>query len=788
MARFRFFKKWLKQKDDDSTFIVDQQNNFLLGRWGDDALYGNAGRDFLFGNRGNDFLDGGYGNDQIFGGHGNDWLHGGMGNDKLFGGRGKNTFHFNLVETDDGIQSEGNDKIYNFHKNDILSFGGDIRSLSDLENAIQSISRNGRKLKVTFTDDGSITLYGYQGSKINDLSDLFNNITIKFSNEYRNIDGSSNNTYEFYNANAGKQFIRLVDSEYIDGLNDPSGSTRPSAREISNEIFAQDISEPNGFGASDMFWLWGQFIDHDIDLIEGTSGESFDIAVPLGDIHFDPFFTGTQTIGLTRSGFDNSTGLTSPREHINAITGYIDASNIYGSDNARAQFIKGADGKLKVSDGDLLPFNNGDFENAPSSSTDLFLAGDIRANENIALTSLHTLFVREHNRLVDELIISNPEYGPEQLYQEAKLRVEAKIQHITYDQFLPLLLGDNSITPYIGYDLNIDASISNTFAAAAYRLGHTLLSTEIERLNEDGSVAISHLSLQDAFFRPDLLQDEGQMEAIFRGMSQGLAESLDTQIVDDVRNFLFGPPGAGGFDLASLNIQRGRDHGLADYNTIRESFGLDKADNFSDITSDVSLQTKLTSLYGTVDNIDVFVGGLAEDAFNDSMLGELFHTIVLDQFTRLRDGDRFWYENRLDDTTIDEIEALTLADIIELNTDVSIIQDNPFISKIRIGGDDSNNILTGSSLDDLLLGFAGDDTLTGGQGEDHFGFMQVDGHDTITDFTPNEDKIDITAFNTSYQNLNISTQGSDSVVQIGLFQVTLENLDPGDLNQESFVF
>ncbi len=634
-----------------------------------------------------------------------------------------------------------------------------------------------------------------------------------YGHEYRTIDGSGNNLSNPEYGQAQTQFIRMVESDYADGLNIPAGDTRPSARVVSNLVSEQNTEFPNTMMASDMFWLWGQFIDHDIDLTGEGVDEAFPIIVPEGDPDFDPAFTGTMSIMFTRSGFDETTGIDTPREQENHITAFIDASMIYGSDEERAAFLRDEGGKLKLSTGDLLPLNTAGLANAGGPSDTLFIAGDVRANENVALTSLHTLFVREHNRLVDEFQAKYPAYNDEQLYQEAKRLVEAEIQSITYKEYLPLLLGVDAIPDYTQYDNTINAQIANLFTTAAYRLGHTLLSDEIERLNEDGSVADSHLSLQNAFFRPDILMAEPeQIDNIFRGMSQGLAETVDTFIVEDVRSFLFGPPGAGGLDLVSLNIQRGRDHGLPDYNTVREAYGLLKVTDFSDITSDVTLQANLTTLYDSVDDIDLFIGGLAEDPLDGSMLGALFQAIILDQFIRLRDGDRFWYEERLSQSDVNDIDALKLSDIIERNTDIDVIQDNPFLSYQRLGGDDANNNLIGSNGMDLLIGFAGedslfgldgndelfgledDDILTGGAGNDRFVHRPGDGMDTVTDFNPHadldteQDSIDLTAHDAKIEDIQLTQMGADTIVSVhGIQAMTLSNILVEQLSSQDFM-
>src|SRR5262249_59512559 len=119
--------------------------------------------------------------------------------------------------------------------------------------------------------------------------------------------------------------------------------------------------------------------------------------------------------------------------------------------------------------------------------------------------------------------------------------------------------------------------------------------------------------LADSFFNPPLMANDHDMENLLKGLASQPAEEIDTRLVDGVRNFLFGPPGAGGFDLASLNIQRGRDHGLSDYNTTRVAFGLAPVTTFAQITSNKTVQQELKWLYGTVNNIDLWVGALAED-------------------------------------------------------------------------------------------------------------------------------------------------------------------------------
>ena len=500
----------------------------------------------------------------------------------------------------------------------------------------------------------------------------------------RTIDGSGNNQADPTMGAAFTYLKRATAVGYDDGYSVPAGPTRPSARAISNMVSAQAGAMPNAAGLSDMLWQWGQFLDHDIDLTESAKpAESFDIQVPPGDPFFDPTFTGTQVIPLSRSlyGLD-ADGV---RQQINEITAWIDASMVYGSDQARALELRTLDGtgRLKTQAtavGELLPFNVNGLPNAPTSmDPTLFLAGDVRANEQNGLTALHTLFVREHNALATLIYFTFPTLGGDQIYEFVRMMVGAEIQAITYNEFLPALLGEYAIPAYRGYDAAVDGSIMNEFSGAAFRFGHTMLPPQLMRL--DGgmqTIPDGHIALRDAFFNPDEILTLG-IEPLLRGLSAQPAQAIDTRVIDDVRNFLFGPPGAGGFDLASLNMQRGRDHGLVDYNSMREEFGLPRFATFGEFGDDFLAWIGLGFLYSDIDNVDPWIGMLTEDKAPFSQLGGLAHVIVAEQFTKLRDGDRYWYQNVLSGALQRWVNTQTLAVIIRRNTTIGFeIPDDVF--------------------------------------------------------------------------------------------------------------
>ncbi|RZV49128.1 MAG: peroxidase, partial [Deltaproteobacteria bacterium] len=350
-------------------------------------------------------------------------------------------------------------------------------------------------------------------------------------------------------------------------------------------------------------------------------------------------------------------------------------------DPIRAALLRTNDGtgRLLVSAGDLLPFNIVGLPNAGGTGPELFLAGDVRANEQVALTAMHALFVREHNRLAAEIAADDPALTGEEIYQEARRIVGALMQVITYKEFLPALLGPDPMSPYTGYRWSTSPAILNEFSTAIYRFGHSALSPTLLRLDAAGNeITQGHLPLRQAFFRPDRLVNEGGIEPILRGLASQPCSAIDTELVDDVRNFLFGPPGAGGFDLASLNIQRGRDHGLPSYNDARRRLGLAPRTSFTEVSSDPDTQARLASVYADLEDIDLWVGALAEDPVNGGHVGEVAYYVIVSQFRSLRDGDRYWYQAGMysgdpDGFSMQEVadlEATTLADVIRRNTTI----------------------------------------------------------------------------------------------------------------------
>ena len=629
--------------------------------------------------------------------------------------------------------------------------------------------------------------------------------------QFRTFDGSGNNLQNPALNEAGTDFARIGPANFADGID--AMQPGPNPREISDIVVAGDSTtaqnlQVNGVALSGMMYAWGQFIDHDLDLEKsGTNTADISVTVPAGDT----LPAGT-IIPLTRVAIDPATGVPGhPATAINTITGWLDGSMVYGSDQATADSLRLPDGHMKTSAGNNLPI-------VDTAQGPAFAAGDVRAQENPDLTALQTLFVREHNYQVDLLHREHATWSGDQLYQMAKAITTAEIANITYNEFLPHLLGPNAIPAYHGYDPTVNPTITEEFEGAAYRFGHSIVSADINGTNNLGATT-SAQALADVFFEPpsDFVA-QGGADGLLRHLAGDTANPLDTHIVEDLRSLLNDPPDA--IDLATTNIQRAHDLGLGTLNETRVALGLEPYTGFDQITSDPTTAAALKLAYGTVDQVDLWTGGLAEDHSPGAAIGSTFGTIIADQFTALRDGDRYYFENQgFDSQTLHTIENTTLADIIQRDTNTPSIQADVFVSTERhsgtsggvdptgadaapgqaqlVIGSKGNDTLSGGSLSDTLVAAPGHMTMTGGAGDDTFVFNkdqpsswssrqrhQDHGANlntaTITDFAPDQDKLQIDA---TIQQIHLSSDHhGGTLVYAGNEQIDLLGVQQGELS------
>lgn len=238
-----------------------------------------------------------------------------------------------------------------------------------------------------------------------------------------------------------------------------------------------------------------------------------------------------------------------------------------------------------------------------------FDAGDERANEQVSLTALHTIFMREHNRIADYFYIHYPNWDDETIYQESRRIFIAIFQHISFNEWLPVILGRKTMNRfgldlledgfYTGYDPKINPSIRLGFQAAAFRFGHSILPDVIERYNKYHE-KLEAIRLSVLLRQPYDLYRPGALDTFILGMINQEANRMDPEITTEVTNHLFEKPGSHfGRDLAAINIQRGRELGLPSYNAFREYCGLPRAKSFYDLRGSFDNRTlrRLESIY-----------------------------------------------------------------------------------------------------------------------------------------------------------------------------------------------
>ena len=552
----------------------------------------------------------------------------------------------------------------------------------------------------------------------------------------RTFDGSCNNLDKPLLAVAGEDFRRLIVPHYEDGIQEPRGilqkigedllgrgpfeAPNPSAREASRTILLNRSIDDEIH--SHMIMQWGQFLDHDLDLAPEQSEEECPLEscvvteeccpIPVVmDPDGDPTFGGQECLFFPRSipSCNFEKGKHGPREQFNDLTPYIDASNVYGSSvevaNALREFrggrllvgpphAPGAEPSLP-----LFPAEQTQspvfLAQCPPGLKECYVAGDIRANEHISLTMMHTIWVREHNRVVAELARLNPSFGDRPLYFLARHLIGGIMQKIVFEDYLPEVLGRQTVEELIlggfaGFDPHVDPRIPNAYATAAFRYGHSLIRANFARLGKGYKpISAGPLNLVNAFFNPDQYNISLGTDPIMRGLLTENARRSDEFLNPVITNALFRTPEDLGRDLGALNINRGRDHGLPPYLVWRQYCINFFRDNFNIIVKP-EFRSELTELhllrtYGSLDTVDLFPGGMAEAPFkfkdSTSIVGPTFTCIFINNYRALARGDRFFYRNKDAFTAaqLAEIEKASLSRVICDNSDgIHNIQPNAF--------------------------------------------------------------------------------------------------------------
>ncbi|XP_060128253.1 thyroid peroxidase [Zootoca vivipara] len=524
--------------------------------------------------------------------------------------------------------------------------------------------------------------------------------------KYRHITGACQNRAHPRWGASNTALARWLPPVYEDGLSQPkgwnygflhNGFPLPSVREVTRniiEVSNEAVTEDERH--SDMITVWGQYISHDLaftpqSVNRPSSLEEADCQLtcenrspcfPIQVFANDTFSTSLNCLPFYRSSPACATGhqgflignlsVLNPRQQINSLTSFLDASTVYGSTPAtenKLRNLTSEEGLLRIN---MRYFDNGreylpfvaqvpspcaqDPKADKEERVECFMAGDSRASEVPSLAAMHTLWLREHNRLAKALKKVNPHWSPETVYQEARKIVGALHQIITLRDYIPKIIGPGAFNQYIGaykgYVPTMNPSVSNVFTTAAFRFGHAAIHPVIKRLDVQyqNDPNLPNLQLHEAFFTPWRLIKEGGLDPLLRGT---LATAAKLQVQDQLLNEeltkkLFVLSHNGSLDLASLDLQRGRDHGLPGYNDWREFCDLPRLRTESDLTKAIQNRTtvqKIMGLYKHPDKMDLWLAGIVESMLPDARTGPLFACIIGKQMKALRDGDRFWWEN-----------------------------------------------------------------------------------------------------------------------------------------------
>uniref|UniRef100_A0A8C8D794 NAD(P)H oxidase (H2O2-forming) n=1 Tax=Oncorhynchus tshawytscha TaxID=74940 RepID=A0A8C8D794_ONCTS len=486
--------------------------------------------------------------------------------------------------------------------------------------------------------------------------------------EVQRYDGWYNNLAYHSRGAVGSPLVRLLPARYSDGVLQPLQEPQlPNPRRVSDVTARGPSGLPSAHNQTVLSVFFGYHVVFEIQDSRppGCPPEFMHIPVPKGDPVFDPNRTGRVLLPFQRGPWEkhSSQSPNNPRTQVNLVTAWLDGSSIYGPSSSWSDALRSFSGGLLASGeqwdmpkrrgGSNLMWSAADPSTGQHGPEGLYELGNGWGNENVFTMAEGIVWFRYHNYIASQLREKHPSWSDEDLFQSARKAVVATFQNIAFYEWLPGFLGKRQC-----YQKFVDPGISPEFQAAAIRFASTM--------------APPGVFMRYCGLNPNLKSGQ-DIDRLIMGMTSQIAEREDNVIVEDLRDYMYGPLRFSRSDLVALTVQRGRDFGLPSYNQVREGLGLVPVERWGDInpqlnTTNPQVLSELITQYlyhGDISKLELFPGGLLESVDGP---GQVFSSIILDQFNRIRNGDRFWFENTQNGLfTAEELQAIrntTFHDVI----------------------------------------------------------------------------------------------------------------------------
>uniref|UniRef100_A0A669PIF0 NAD(P)H oxidase (H2O2-forming) n=1 Tax=Phasianus colchicus TaxID=9054 RepID=A0A669PIF0_PHACC len=471
--------------------------------------------------------------------------------------------------------------------------------------------------------------------------------------EVQRYDGWYNNLQHHSRGSVGSRLLRLLPANYADGVYQALQEPHvPNARQLSNAVARGPSGLPSQRNTTVLAVFFGFHVLSDILGTEkpGCPAEFLNIHIPEGDPVFDPTGTGDIVLPFQRIRWALETGQSpnSPREQTNEVTGWLDGSSIYGPSHSWSDALRNfSNGQLAAGPGGHVPRETDgkvpmwkalDPSTGQGGPRGIYGKGLSAASLNRFLQAISIAWFRYHNYLAAELAKGHPSWSDEDIFQHARKRVIATFQSIVLYEWLPVLLG-TPVQTYTGYQQHLDPSLSPEFVAVARMFLATMVPPGVYKSSGDPFPVVR---LCNSYWsRESTGMQQEDVDDLLLGMSSQIAEREDSIVVEDLQDYWYGPLKYSRTDYVASWLQRSRDLGLPTYNQARERFGLEPLQDWTNFAPHSQQKVlEVAALYANnTARLELLPGGMLE---GDS---PLFSAIILDQFVRLRDGDRFWFEN-----------------------------------------------------------------------------------------------------------------------------------------------